>query len=229
MSSILKALKKLEKEQKPPDEDQSIKNRVDTKKVVNQRAKGTWLFNRILLTASVILILIVIGMLSLIYQSDLKRIFSPKAISSKPTQEEKKLVSQAIQKVPSLKPMPVDRKEPSSVKHEGTPEKGPPPKAFPVERVPTPGTIEKPRPSSTGKEDEAVEKQPVMQGGVDESRYKLEAIVWSNNPDSRFAVINGRIVRPGGTIEGVSVTHIGRDYVAVKSREGEGKLRFTIE
>jgi hypothetical protein len=64
---------------------------------------------------------------------------------------------------------------------------------------------------------------------IDESKFKLEAIVWSNNPKSRFAVVNGQIVRAGGSVDGVSVTHIERDYVALRAGDEKVQLRFTIE
>jgi len=75
----------------------------------------------------------------------------------------------------------------------------------------------------------ALKKQPDSREGIDESRFKLEAVIWSKNPKSRFAVINGCIVKVGGSVEGVSVTHIDRDYVSIQSGEDKGKLSFTIE
>lgn len=72
-------------------------------------------------------------------------------------------------------------------------------------------------------------KQSITANRFDEPRLKVEAIIWSNNVKSRFAVINGSIVRAGGSVEGMSVEHIGRDYVAVRSGEKEWKLRFRLK
>jgi len=72
-------------------------------------------------------------------------------------------------------------------------------------------------------------KEPEADRGIDLSRYKLEAIVWSNNPESRFAVINGRIVHEGGTIEGLRVKAIERNHVSVESGDRQAELRFTLE
>ena len=61
-----------------------------------------------------------------------------------------------------------------------------------------------------------------------DSEFKLDALVWSNNPKSRFAVINGRIVRAGETVKGASITEIQRDYVALKSGNRTWELRLNI-
>jgi hypothetical protein len=56
--------------------------------------------------------------------------------------------------------------------------------------------------------------------------FKLEALVWSTNPESRFAVISGQIVKVGQSIRGASVTEIERDYVALKSGDQTWRLRI---
>ena len=72
-------------------------------------------------------------------------------------------------------------------------------------------------------------KQPITADRFEEPRLKVEAIIWSNYVKSRFAVINGHIVKVGESVEGMSVEHIGRDYVAVRSGEKEWKLKFRLE
>lgn len=74
----------------------------------------------------------------------------------------------------------------------------------------------------------AAEKSAGM-GRLDNNRFKLEAIVWSNNPDSRFAVINGNILRVGGSMDGVTVTDIERDSVRIRSKNEVGELHFNLE
>jgi type II secretory pathway component PulC len=74
-----------------------------------------------------------------------------------------------------------------------------------------------------------VEASSRDQAPGDESRYKLEAIVWSSNEESRFAVINGQIVRRGGAVGGLSVVEIARDHVEVRSGGRDWKMRFTVE
>jgi hypothetical protein len=67
---------------------------------------------------------------------------------------------------------------------------------------------------------------PVKQ--VEESRLELQAIAWSTDPKSRLAVINSKIVREGGSVAGVIVTHIGKDDVFFKKgrEEWRQQLRF---
>lgn len=55
---------------------------------------------------------------------------------------------------------------------------------------------------------------------------ELQAIVWSENPESCSAMINGRLVRLGGEVGGFTVDEIGRNYVSVKSGFRSGKLRM---
>ena len=55
---------------------------------------------------------------------------------------------------------------------------------------------------------------------------ELQAIVWSEDPGSCSAMINGRLVRLGGEVEGFTVDEIGRNYVSVKSGFRSGKLRM---
>lgn len=70
-------------------------------------------------------------------------------------------------------------------------------------------------------------KGPTRENELDESRFKLDGIVWSSDPKHSFAVINGFIVRVGASIEGVKVTEIGNDYVILLSPDRDSKLRLT--
>ena len=59
--------------------------------------------------------------------------------------------------------------------------------------------------------------------------FKLQAIVWSEVPESRFAVVNGVIVRAGNKIEGVSVREIGKDHVTFKSGQKTWTMKMMAE
>ncbi len=63
----------------------------------------------------------------------------------------------------------------------------------------------------------------------DSSAFKLEMIAWSENAKSRFAVVNGRIVRIGTSIEGALVEEIGKAHVALRSEKQQWELRLTPE
>jgi hypothetical protein len=55
---------------------------------------------------------------------------------------------------------------------------------------------------------------------------ELQAIVWSEDPKSCSAMINGRLVRSGERVGEFTVDEIGRNYVSVKSGLRSGKLRM---
>jgi len=74
----------------------------------------------------------------------------------------------------------------------------------------------------------AMVKQPPLLEQIDETGLKLHAIAWSSDPQKRIAVINGRIVREGESIEGFSVTHIGAEEVVVREGEKAWKLVFRL-
>ena len=59
-----------------------------------------------------------------------------------------------------------------------------------------------------------------------DSRYTLQAIAWSQNPEERLAVINGSVLREGDGIEGITVTQIGTNEVIVKKDANLWKLVF---
>lgn len=50
---------------------------------------------------------------------------------------------------------------------------------------------------------------------------EIQALVWSPDPDSRMAVINGAILYRGGSVGEFTLTHIGEDYVVIRK---DGKL-----
>lgn len=64
-----------------------------------------------------------------------------------------------------------------------------------------------------------VEKGPV--------ELALQAIAWSKDPQDRLAVINGQLVREGGTIDGCAVSQIDADEVTVQNGTKSWKLKFT--
>jgi hypothetical protein len=71
-----------------------------------------------------------------------------------------------------------------------------------------------------------VDSAPEAPGG--DSRFALEAIVWSSDGIDSFALINGLRLVAGDSIEGMRVKEIGRDYVLLESEDGESSLRLTI-
>ena len=59
-----------------------------------------------------------------------------------------------------------------------------------------------------------------------DSRYTLQAIAWSKNPNERLVVINGLVLREGDGIEGITVTQIGTNEVIIQKESKLWKLVF---
>ena len=69
---------------------------------------------------------------------------------------------------------------------------------------------------------------PAVAEARNDERFTLGGIVWSSEAEQSFAVINGTIMRVGGSLEGAVVTEIGRNYVVLWSREDGSEIRLTI-
>jgi hypothetical protein len=65
---------------------------------------------------------------------------------------------------------------------------------------------------------------PVLQTGLE-----LQAVSWSPDPANRIAVINGSIIREGGSIEGYSVVRIAEDEVQVRKGLSQWRLVFNLK
>jgi pSer/pThr/pTyr-binding forkhead associated (FHA) protein len=83
-----------------------------------------------------------------------------------------------------------------------------------------------PAPGSSGGVFET--SDPTVVEPLDEERFKLDGIVWSSDAKQSFAVINGTILRVGGSIKEAILTDIGRNYVVLYSREDDSEIRLTI-
>jgi hypothetical protein len=82
---------------------------------------------------------------------------------------------------------------------------------------------------AAGPREELVEtSDPAVAEALYEDRFKLDGIVWSSDAEQSFAVINGTILKVGGSVEGAVVTDIGRNYVLLKSREDDSEIKLTI-
>jgi len=65
---------------------------------------------------------------------------------------------------------------------------------------------------------------PVKQSN--ESRIEIQAIAWSSDPKNRLAVINGIVLREGESIDNATVMHIGKDEVILRKEGLEWKQLF---
>jgi hypothetical protein len=229
VSSILKALKKVERESPRLEVSPTLPQKINTKRALNQRARGTWLFKRAL-TVVVVLLLVGVGTWFVLGNPELwvdKERPAPPA-ASRPAGETQVPPPQPDLKGAAGEPGPGIAREARPKAHVSPAEKAV--KAEPLRRDPPPlaaSPAKSPKPPAVESTRQAPEATSAAPG--DESRYKLEAIVWSNNAESRFAVINGQIVRAGGAVGGLSVREIGRDHVDVRSAGRDWSMKFTVE
>jgi hypothetical protein len=230
LSSILKALKKVERESPNLDVVPELPKKIDTREVVNQRTKAAWVFKR-RITAMVVILVLALGAWFLLANLEI--------LERKLTGEGTPLQNSASAPVVASKKVDVQVLAPAKPKGAPHPLSTVTPareRATPVEKVRTKGIHALPKnpvePARLTQTDPDRQDRNLMRPTKhrsDEARFKLEAIVWSASVQSRFAVINGQIVRAGGSVEGLSVIDISRDYVAVRSSGRDWKLRFTAD
>ena len=236
MSSILKALKKLEN---GFSEQREIRPRLQkrrTKKAIHQRVIGTWLFNKRFFIIFAVVILAVSGWLVLNRKpreegQTLVAKTITKPIKSVDLLEKKASIPNMIQKERPISARKPRRKAPALFAKKEI--KPPKPLSYTEKKASVPDMNQKE--TSTRKDVEKSEQNtkaerfesiPVKQ--ANETRLELQAIAWSSDPESRIAVINSRIVREGGSVEGVFVTNIGKDEVIFRKGGEEWRQLFRL-
>lgn len=252
MSSILKALKKAEEQSPKLELPSDLLQKVDTKEVVSRRAKSARSYHRITITA---LVLIIAGFGTWFVlspkepshpeQKDGKTILSPAPAReeppSSPSRKETADTAVKAEKLSATEVKPEKPATPGMKTEKPTPEvkteklaERVKEKESPVvalnsgsggnQAVEPPNPIRRatiPPPSSPPKESR--ESHP------DASKFKLEAIVWAENESSRFAVINGQILRSGGSIDGLSILGVGKEHVSVRSKGRDWEMKFIAD
>jgi cytoskeletal protein RodZ len=61
---------------------------------------------------------------------------------------------------------------------------------------------------------------------TNDTKIEIQAIAWSKDPKGRLAVINGLVLREGESIDNIMVVHIGKDIVVFKKDREEWKQLF---
>lgn len=64
---------------------------------------------------------------------------------------------------------------------------------------------------------------------IEDSKLKLQALAWSADDARRMAVINGRIVREGESVDGYQVMQIREDDVVVNDGGKSWRLEFGMQ
>ncbi|MFZ1201403.1 MAG: hypothetical protein WAO07_14645 [Desulfobacterales bacterium] len=81
-----------------------------------------------------------------------------------------------------------------------------------------------PRPPAAAPDRAAPADLPVLTTDL-----KLQAVSWASAPGDRLAVINGSIMREGTTLDGYLIMRIDRDEVVVRKAGEEWKLVFKLK
>lgn len=253
MSSILQALKKIESELPEKSEIRFWKQEIDAQKITHRQLTDHLRFKKQYVFIFAVIILAVVGGLvlgrkpwrnipspvpkpetkhsksvGLIAKKTADRNLSQKKKSAQKVSKTISVVKPAAKKksLPGIQPL---EKKPVSVKKTenivlktSSPDKK---KVTDKVLIQKNKTIKnKAGTSGQGLKRKRILSIPVKQS--DESKLQLQAIAWSSDPESRLAVVNGRVLREGGSIEKVFITYIGKNEVVFKKGGEEWKQLF---
>lgn len=222
MSSILRALKKLDEDAISQDRETS-KQKIKMRQMVKRRARTPWVINRFL---PILLALLVLGTAGWIITNSIRK-HSP--TKKQPQDSVKSRVSSSTDT--SSKKLPL-----TSLPKEAPPLK----KESPKESIP-PATGEQSKPSTdpafskSGRHAQPKRASDVVKAaGMKKKNGKktgypefiLNGILWSHIPVKRLALINGRYLKEGDVTNGVSVIRIGKKSVILQSGEEKWTIRL---
>jgi hypothetical protein len=209
VSAILKALRRVENESVQRSETPPVPKKLDARKAIREQYKRNWTAQRLLIVLLPLLTLAIVLWLVFSYRPFLIPRSSTAALKPKPVPSKSG--------VRSKEPVLEDRRKRSEA---ASPSVAPSKEERSASKISPKKEKKGPSDSTPGAEEGPSAQDP---------EFQLQAIVWSDAPESRFAVINGVIVRAGGMIEGISVTDIGKDYVSFKSGQRTWKMKMTTE
>jgi hypothetical protein len=205
LSSILKALKRIEGRSPPPQSFPALPDSVDAKQAVNSNARKRWLLRRFI-TVSLVLLVIVVTAFIIFQQRQfvISKIFpagSPVAKQQKSkAAEEKSKIFRA--KIP-----------PATVKQ------------APKKPEPTRSARQQIKTVALGQKT----KKAKTYAKLNDSKIKLQALAWSSDAAKRMAVINGRIVREVESVDGYQINQIRQEDVVVSDGRQSWSLEFGLK
>ena len=255
MSSILKALKKLEN---GFSEQREIRPRLQKRlknEAIHQRVIGTWLYNKRFFIIFAVVILAVGGWLvlnrkpreegqTLVAKTITKPIksvdLSEKKASIPNIVQKKRHIGKDIEKselntkAAKMKPISASKSRRNAPALFAKKEMNlPKPLSHTEKNASVPDMKQKE--TSTRKDVEKSEQnikaerfESISVKQANETRLEIQAIAWSSDPESRIAVVNSRIVREGGSVEGAFVTNIGKDEIIFRKGGEEWRQPFRL-
>jgi len=277
LSSILKALKRIEGQAPAPQSFPALPDSVDAKQAVNFNARKRWLQRRFITVGLVLLVIVVTAVIAF---QQRQFVFSKIFPAGSPAAEQKN------SKAPKEKSKIFRAKiSPATVKQGTRKQKPKPPARQPVKTVVPGQKTEKfrtntassgsrpdvgqqspqPMPAISGQQPPSGSirnkpslKQSSRQGltpskksiagkrtapskpaakaqktstaktyaKLNDSKIKLQALAWFNDAARRIAVINGRIVREGESMDGYQINQIRQEDVVVSDGRQSWSLEF---
>jgi hypothetical protein len=229
LSSILRALKKLESEIPHPADVLALPRKIDTKKTISRQAKRLRRSHALFIAFVGVVVLTVAGWLIIGQHASQTR--EPASADSRntaavsvvttpaaPIPKMKKTLSKPATKIKEVPKKPQKRVNKALIKPTSTPTAG---SADKTKRSYQAAAIR----TASGKGN--LRTKPFIP--TKESQLILQAISWDKNSENRIAVINNRIVREGESVDGFLVTRIGKDDVLVREGGNEWKLMFRLK
>lgn len=149
-------------------------------------------------------------------------------LSNAPPEKAAEAAKRETQRIVAEKPQSTPEPSPKEATAETTPSStiSPPP----ADDTPAPRIISPP--AAAPGETDAMEGIPEMTvtetfstPPADNAGLSLMALVWSQQPGSRFVVINGTIVHEGGSIEDSTVVRIEEEYAVMRTGGVRWKLK----
>ena len=226
MSTILKALKKLEHDLPDEGDRHPGTQKSTTRQTIGRRAKrfvrfykSFWIFVGLITLAAAAWVIHIS-----LFSDSRKSVFTSvsdqsdkinKKTASARQLEDQKKISAPVEELRPDGPIQVGRSQKKSSKKKVSRKAATTPKKT--------SSLKSTQPSLPPK---ILGSKPVSVKPLEDSKLKLQAISWSENPDNRIAVINGSIMREGELIEGYRIIQIGPDDVVVRAGQNERKLVF---
>ena len=247
MSSILKALKKLENVPPPETGENTLQQRIAREPARAEPRRGLRPFVMgacfALLLVGVFLAGRFLSAPETVTTSTPAETVGPVAQEDTPVQRDLPVAEEREESVPvAVSPEPAPRTPltrpavspepaPRTPLTRPIPEERPPVVAVkpptPRAKVPRSSRVERNATEAVAGTPAVVERpKPLV---MPEPDLSLEGIVWSDAPGSRFAIINGSIVRQGGVVAGFRVKQISPDHVLIQSRDGTWQTHLFVK
>jgi len=243
LSSILKALKKIETETSPFAGFQLNETQIDPRKVITARVKRVRLVRKISSFLCIALMMAACGWVFVRYYPWMNvNLFSrkPPKMTPAPLKFDNTNPKKPIVPLPEAKPARLAAagmikaenliNRVSKPEHAITTEKDRSPKSnFTIAKA-APKIIAAPAQTALQREHRSTaNKKPVVIQPLDDSQFRLQAIAWSAKAHQRMAVINGRILREGESLDGFLVAHIRESEVILSDGGTSWRVKFSLK